>query len=239
MATENFDESAAALPRILYRDRHIAVLYKPSGLATLADRSGAANLWDALPDLLGCKPFLVHRLDKGTSGAMAVALDPSTQATLTRAFSARRVRKFYLAHVMGTPAPPGLSRLIDLPLRPGRKQRFRVAGQRADIVATDNGWSLRSSDGSGHASHTRLRVLAAAANDAKSLVLLEPVTGRTHQLRVHLSWIGHPILGDSLYGRPSSPEQSAPRLELHCHRLVLPGFGSFRAALPDHWSDRA
>lgn len=233
-ATQSHNDESRE-PQLLYRDSDIAVFDKPSGVATLADRSGASNLWDVLPDLLGCKPYLVHRLDKGTSGVMAVALNATTQATLARAFNARQVRKFYLARVVGQPAPPGRSLLIDLPLRPGRKSRFRVAGLRADIVHTTAGWHLSQHDGSGHASRTRLRVLAASADEQTSLVLLEPVSGRTHQLRVHLSWVGHPILGDTLYGQPGSAAQSAPRMELHCHRLVLPGFGSFTAPPPDHW----
>jgi RluA family pseudouridine synthase len=223
------------IPRLIHRDADIVVLDKPSGLATLADRSGAPNLWDALPDLLGCKPYLVHRLDKGTSGVMVVALNPATQATLTRAFNARQVRKFYLARVVGLPSPPGRSLLIDLPLRPGRKSRFRVAGQRADILRLAAGWHLSQYDGSGHESRTRLRTLATTPDERTSLVLLEPISGRTHQLRVHMSWIGHPILGDLLYGQPGSPLQSASRLELHCHRLVVPRFGSFSAPLPGHW----
>ena len=222
-------------PRLIHSDAQIAVFHKPSGVATLADRSGAANLWDLLPDLLGSKPYLVHRLDKGTSGVMVVALNAKTQATLTRAFNARAVRKFYLAQVVGVPAPPGHSQLIDLPLKPGRKSRFRVAGLRANIQRTATGWHLTQHDGSGHESRTRMRTLSAAPDARSSVVLLEPISGRTHQLRVHLSWIGHPILGDTLYGQPGSALQSAPRLELHCHRLVLPGFGSFTAPPPDRW----
>lgn len=221
--------------RLIHRDAHIAILDKPSGVATLADRSGAANLWDSLPDLLGSKPYLVHRLDKGTSGVMVVALDGKTQATLTRAFNARAVRKFYLAHVVGVPASPGRSLLIDLPLKPGRKSRFRVAGLRENIRRTADGWHLSDYDGGGHESRTRFRTLQTAPDARSSFVLLEPISGRTHQLRVHLAWIGHPILGDTLYGQPASALQSAPRLELHCHRLVLPGFGSFSAPLPNRW----
>jgi 23S rRNA-/tRNA-specific pseudouridylate synthase len=63
-------------------------------------------------------------------------------------------------------------------------------------------------------------------------LLLAPRTGRTHQLRVHLSWIGHPILGDRIYGRPDDPAQQADRLYLHAHRIVLPEFGSFSAPVP-------
>ena len=66
-----------------------------------------------------------------------------------------------------------------------------------------------------------------------SLLLAKPITGRTHQIRVHLSWLGHAIVGDHLYGKPDAPEQSAARLMLHCHRIAVPGYGSFSAAGAD------
>lgn len=209
---------------IIYRDHNLAVINKPADVSLLADRSGAPCLWDSLPDLLGCKPYLVHRLDKPTSGALAIALDSTTQKRLTRLFAGRQVSKYYLAKVLGDPGPAGT---IDLPLRKGRKSRYRVAGQRADIVEKNRRWALTAAGGDGHESLTRFRRLA--SSNGQTLLLLAPKTGRTHQLRVHLSWIGHPILGDALYGNPKDPAQQADRLYLHAHRLVLPGFGSFRA----------
>jgi tRNA pseudouridine32 synthase/23S rRNA pseudouridine746 synthase/23S rRNA pseudouridine1911/1915/1917 synthase len=201
-------------------------------VALLADRTGAACLWDALPDRLGTRPYLVHRLDKGTSGVLLVALDRPTQRRLTRAFQARDVRKYYLAWTMGAP-PDGRTRTIDLPLRKGRKSRYRVAGPRDSIRQGPSGWTLGSRDGDGHASLTRLRVLR--RHGERTLVLAAPVTGRTHQIRVHLAWIGYPLLGDHLYGRPGDPAQQAPRLQLHCHRLVVPGYGTFSAETPVDW----
>ncbi len=220
---------------MLYRDEHLVAIAKPADLSLLADRSGAPCLWDALPALLGTKPYLVHRLDKGTSGVLLIGLDQPTQSALTRAFSRRAVRKFYVARVSGHLAAVG-TQAIDLPLKRGRKSRFRVAGQRSAIVRHSRGWTIAAADPDGFASLTRLRVLA--RDGADTLLLLEPLTGRTHQLRVHLSWIGHPILGDTLYGRPGAAEQAAPRLQLHCHRLVVPGFGTFRAPLPSDWTSR-
>lgn len=196
----------------------------------LADRSGAPCLWDVLPDLLGRKPYLVHRLDKPTSGALAIALDQPTQTQLTKAFAARRVGKYYLARVLGDPGPAGI---IDLPLKKGRKSRFRVAGQREDIVAIDRVWQLAPATGDGHRALTRFRRLRQEGN--RSLLLLKPATGRTHQLRVHLAWIGHPLVGDHLYGRPNDPAQQGDRLYLHAHRLVLPGYGAFIAPLAGGW----
>ncbi len=218
--------------RFIHRDARIAILDKPADVSLLADRSGAPCLWDALPDLLGQKPYLVHRLDKPTSGVLAIALDPGTQKQLTRAFAARTVHKFYLAWVRGH---PGKSGVIDLPLKKGRKSRYRVAGQRADISARDGRWQLTDPDPAGHDSETRFRCLQQIED--RSLLLLMPTTGRTHQLRVHLSWIGHPILGDSLYGKPEDPAQQAPRLLLHAHKLVLPETGCFTAPPDAEWLD--
>lgn len=211
---------------LLYRDDRLAVLDKPANASLLADRGGSRGLWDSLPALLGGKPYLVHRLDKGTSGVLLVALDQTTQSRLTRAFQGRQVRKFYLAWVVGV-VDGGRTLSIDLPLRKGRKSRYRVAGQRAAIVRRADGWSLPESGGDGRPSITRLRRLQTSGD--RSLILAMPLTGRTHQLRVHLSWIGHPIVGDHLYGRPGSPDQQAPRLQLHCHRLLVPGYGRFTA----------
>lgn len=220
------------MPEVLHRSGDLAVLNKPAGVSLLADRSGAACLWDRLGEELGSKPYLVHRLDKGTSGVLLVALNARTQRTLTRAFQQRQVRKYYLTWVTG-PFETGRSLAIDLPLRKGRKSRYRVAGERAQIARQAGGWSLRDATDTGHASLTRVRTLYAGAQ--RSLLLAAPVTGRTHQIRVHLAWIGHAILGDHLYGRPSAPQQQAPRLQLHCHRLVVPGFGTFTATPGQDW----
>jgi tRNA pseudouridine32 synthase/23S rRNA pseudouridine746 synthase/23S rRNA pseudouridine1911/1915/1917 synthase len=165
---------------------------------------------------------------------LLIGLDQPTQSTLTRRFNRREVRKFYIARVSGRLDAVG-TLTVDLPLKRGRKSRYRVAGQRSAIERTARGWTIANPDADGLASVTRLRVLA--HDDGSTLLLLQPLTGRTHQLRVHLAWIGHPILGDTLYGRPGAAEQRAARLHLHCHRLVVPGFGTFRAPLPPDWID--
>lgn len=221
--------------QIIHRDRHLAVFNKPANVSMLADRSGEPSLWDILPAVLGTRPYLVHRLDKGTTGVLLVALDRPTQSRLTRGFQQRRVRKYYLAWVTGT---LGTARTlsIDLPLRKGRKSRYRVAGPRDSIRRGERGWALETPTQDGHDALTRIRSLYHVGG--RTLLLASPTTGRTHQLRVHLSWIGHPILGDHLYGRPRAPEQRSPRLQLHCHRLVVPGVGSFNAAPADSWLPR-
>ena len=204
---------------IIHIDSNLAFIDKPPGVSLLADRSGAPCLWESLKAELG-KPYLVHRLDKGTSGVLAVARNRATQARLTRAFHDRLVRKAYLARVTGRMRVRGTG-VIDLPLRPGRKNRYRIAGPRDGIERSGDRWFHAAADG-GHPSRTRFRVLR--RDDQGSCLLLQPVTGRTHQLRVHLSWVGHPIVGDSLYGTPGAPAQRAERLMLHALRLKLPGY---------------
>jgi tRNA pseudouridine32 synthase/23S rRNA pseudouridine746 synthase len=228
------------VPEIIHESAELLVLNKPADVPLLADRSGMPCLWDTLGEHLGRKLFLVHRLDKPTSGVLAIAFTQDCQRRLTRQFQARQVRKYYLAWVRGQMPPAGT---IDLPLKKGRKSRYRVAGARADIVGENGRWALRQAGGEGFASVTRFRTLRLRpglhSGADRSLVLLAPRTGRTHQLRVHLSWIGHPILGDRLYGRPDDPGQAASRLLLHAHRLVLPGTGSFAApAGPDFNPDQ-
>ncbi len=208
---------------VIFENADLLVINKATNVSTLADRSGQACLWDRLRETYPT-PRLVHRLDKGTSGVMAVALNAATQSALTRAFTERRVDKYYVARVVGQLPLDGTG-IIDLPLRKGRKSRYRVAGQRDAIARSGNRWSLPQAN-EGHASLTRCRLVKDGRGDR---VILKPLTGRTHQLRVHLSWIGYPIVGDTLYGKPSAPEQAGERLMLHAHKLTLPGFGSFCA----------
>lgn len=218
---------------VLHRSDDLLVLNKPANVSLLADRTGGPCYWDALKQALGERPpYLVHRLDKGTSGVLLVALNRNAQRALTRAFQQRAVRKFYLAWVVGSVALTA-THTIDLPLKRGRKSRFRVAGPRDQIRRRERRWHLDEPDAAGHPATTRVRTLA--AGEERSLLLLVPRTGRSHQLRVHLSWIGYPIVGDHLYGRPDDPMQHADRLQLHCHRLVVPGFGTFKAAPGAGW----
>ncbi len=221
---------------VLHRSADLLAIDKPSGISLLADRSGAACLWDALRDYLaadGTEPFSVHRIDKGTSGVLLVALTRERQAQLTQAFARREIGKFYVARVVGDVRLGGHSGVIDLPLVKGRKSRFRVAAPRDRIVRHGARWHLTGRSSNGHESLSRLRRLAGNAHH--SLLALQPLTGRTHQLRVHLAWIGHPIIGDHLYGKPAAPEQLWPRLALHCHRIVVNGL-AITAPLPSEFA---
>jgi len=220
------------LPEPLFESAELLVLNKPSGVSLLEDRSGADNLWRALQS--AGKPFLVHRLDKGTSGVLLVAKTQARQSELARLFNAREVRKFYIAKVVGR-FPEAKTIAIHLPLMPGRKSRYRVAGKREDIERVGSEFLLKNPMEGGFDAVTRVRSLGTTGEH--SWLLAQPLTGRSHQLRVHLAWIGHPIVGDHLYGKPNDSGQTADRLFLHCHRLVVPGQGTFRANVPfdDFW----
>ena len=204
---------------MLFDEPGLLAVNKPAGISLFADRHEPAQWWPLLQERFGVV-LPVHRLDKGTSGVLLLARVPALQQHLNRLFLRGGVRKFYVARATGQLRLSGTG-TIDLPLMKGRKSRYRIAGERAAIARQGDRWSLPGQPRpEGHASKTRLRVLATAPGYQR--LLLRPLTGRTHQLRVHLAWIGHPLLGDHLYGRPGDPAQHWPRLALHCHRLVLP-----------------
>ncbi len=234
--------------RVVWRDSGLLVLDKPAGLPVLADRSGAPCLWDALKQDLAperLRPLAVHRIDKGTSGLLLVALDAGVQRSLGAAFESGGIGKWYAA--IGHGVLPDGTLEIDLPLAPGRKSRWRVAGPRHAIVADRvhgrPGYRLAatSTDARAKAARTRVRTVQRHGDD--SLFCVRLLSGRTHQIRVHLAWVGSPLRGDHLYGRAGDPAQAAPRLALHCHRLQLPELSdgvarprSFRAPLPADFS---
>ena len=212
---------------VLYQDEDCIAIEKPSGVSLLRDRAGLPNIFDAIKKQFP-EAKLVHRLDKGTSGVMLVARTKTFQANASRQFAQQEVRKFYVAVVAGH-IPQGRSLTIDLPLKPGRKSRFRVAGLREEIRPQREGWFIDSEDG--HPSITRLRTLE--LGERRSLVLLRPLSGRTHQIRVHLAWIGHPVVGDTLYGAPKSPEQAFSRMLLHSVRVQLSQEYDFASNVPE------
>ena len=213
---------------MLHEDESLLVVDKPGGIALLKDRQDPVCLWEQLRDRYG-KLYLVHRLDKGTSGVLVLAKSQAVQTRLTRAFEQRTVSKHYLAWVDGS-LPIGDTSIADLPLCRGRKSRYRLAGERVRIELTRRCFTVPQ-DREGVAAITRFRGLR--QHGGRTLVAAKPLTGRTHQLRVHLAWLGWPISGDHLYN-PRSRGAPPGDLRLHCAKLVLP-VGRFRAALPAAW----
>lgn len=187
-------------PRILHHDAQIVVVDKPAGLLSVPGRGPhladclIARLARVFPEVL-----LVHRLDRDTSGVMVFALTPAAQRALSAEFEARRTKKVYLARVWGAMAER--SGRIDLPLIVDWPNRPR---QKVDPEA-------------GRPSVTDWR--AVRVEDGTTRVRLMPVTGRTHQLRVHMAAIGHPILGDTIYAEGAA--RDFPRLMLHAESLRI------------------
>jgi 23S rRNA pseudouridine1911/1915/1917 synthase len=176
---------------IVYQDNDIIVVDKPAGLTVHpAPGHPSGTLVNALlaicPDLQGIagtlRPGIVHRLDKDTSGLLVVAKNDRAMRALQAQLAERRVHKTYLALVKGVPSPR--EGQIEAPIGRNPKNRKKMA-----IVE------------GGRESTTRYKVREELPGYA--LLEVEPITGRTHQIRVHLSAIGHPIVGDAVYGRPS------------------------------------
>ena len=193
---------------VVFADDHLLVLNKPSGLLSVPGRGEdkqdclivrAQSQW---PDAL-----TVHRLDMATSGLVVIARGPQVQRTLSQAFALREVHKTYEAVVNGILRSEDSSRadawhdiqmplLIDWPNRPKSK------------IDWDHG----------KPSHTQWRVKSGPPCESATRVEMKPLTGRTHQLRLHMMAIGHAILGDSLYATPEILAKS-PRLLLHAREL--------------------
>ena len=188
---------------IVHEDADLLVINKPAGVVahpTYKQTTGTALnglLWH-LRDRESIAPGILTRLDKDTSGLMIVALSPGVHAAAQRDAAAGRIRKEYLAVVTATPDPRDGT--IDLPLARDQADRRRV------VPAPD-----------GARSETRYHVLAASPHGA--LVRCELVTGRTHQIRVHLSARGWPIAGDRVYG---APDARIDRQALHAWRVAMP-----------------
>ena len=165
----------------MVEDEELIGLNKPPGLLVLPDRYNELlpNLYRLLADELG-SAFIVHRIDRDTSGVVVFAKTLESHAALNAQFQTRRVAKIYLGLVQGQPSPN--EGVIELALTEdeARRGRMRVARR------------------GGKPSQTRYRVLESLGEF--SVLELKPLTGRTHQIRVHLAGIGHPIVGDPLYG---------------------------------------
>ncbi len=196
--------AAAGELAVLHADAACIVVDKPSGLLSVPGRGLdkqdclSRRVQAAWPDAL-----VVHRLDMATSGVWLMARGPAMQRAFSRAFEQQAVDKRYIAVVAGRMTAPATADgwgVIDLPLAPDWPRRPL---QRVDLQ-------------DGRPSMTRWRILEAGAD--RTRLELAPRTGRSHQLRVHLQAIGHPILGDALYA-PPAVQALAPRLLLHACEL--------------------
>jgi 23S rRNA pseudouridine955/2504/2580 synthase len=204
--TEEQIERAEAM--VLTQDPAAIVLNKPPGLATQGG-SGTHEHVDGLLDAFaaeGPRPRLVHRLDKDTSGVLLIARTPGSAAFFSKRFSGRTARKIYWALIVGVPSID--EGLIDLPLA-------KQPGTGGEKMMVDE-------SGQGQAAKTRYRVLDRAGNRA-AWVELQPLTGRTHQLRAHLAAIGHPIVGDGKYGGQDAflSGTISRKMHLHARRLII------------------
>jgi tRNA pseudouridine32 synthase / 23S rRNA pseudouridine746 synthase len=200
----------------VFEDEAVLVLNKPAGISVMGERHETDLV--RMAAAAGEELFPVHRIDKVTSGAVLFVKELRWHGPLTRQFAGRTVGKTYLAIT----APGGLPArgVIDLPLSTGRKSRVRVAAPRASIVADGSRgtWSVPESEVFGHVrTYPSVTTFAAVWQDGRhALLAVRPVTGRRHQIRVHLAWIGHPVEGDPLFG-----PAGAPRTLLHSWRLAF------------------
>jgi 23S rRNA pseudouridine955/2504/2580 synthase len=219
------DEIAYVNEMVIHRDAAAIVVNKPPGLATQGGTKTNVHLdglLDGLANEKGERPKLVHRLDKDTSGALLLARTPRAAAAFSKSFSSRTARKVYWALVIDVPEIR--DGYIDLPLakQPGT-----------------GGEKMHVDESNGLPSKTRYRVIERAGSRA-AWVELQPHTGRTHQLRVHMAAIGHPIVGDGKYGGPDAFLTGSISRKLHLHarriRIDHPDGGKIDvvAELPDH-----
>lgn len=202
---------------LLWQDEHLLVCNKPAGLTvhpcpSCPEHPLVQRLLGRFPQLArleGQRPGIVHRLDKDTSGLLLVALTEPDRLALSAAFARREVGKEYLALVRGLPPARGE---CHEPL--GRHPTAKV---KMCVLPESRG---------GRSAHTQWRVLWSAPDNGISLLAVRIHTGRTHQIRVHLAHVGHPLLGDRLYAPPAVRDM-APRQMLHAWRLTFshPGTG--------------
>jgi 23S rRNA pseudouridine955/2504/2580 synthase len=222
------DEESFAREMVIHKDRDALVLNKPPGLATQGGTKTTQHvdgLLDALQFEAEGRPKLVHRLDKDTSGALLVARNARAAAFFAKAFSGRTAKKIYWALVVGVPSIDDGT--IELPIakQPG------TGGEKMH-VDEENGQAARS----------RYRVIERAGNSC-CWVELQPFTGRTHQLRVHMAAIGHPIVGDGKYGGAAAFLTGGISRKMHLHarriRVDHPDGGRIdqTAELPHHFAE--
>ncbi len=231
---------------VIYKDEHIIALNKPPGLAVQGG-SGQTRHVDGLAEALkfgvDARPKLVHRLDKDTSGLLLLARTGRAAAGLAKAFQSRDTTKIYWAAVAGTPKPAEGTLQTGLIKAPGHGPHG--AGEKMISIHPSD---VAATEGAKRAT-TDYKVITSAAKRA-AWVALSPITGRTHQLRVHMAELGAPIVGDGKYGTNSQTNEGdgwgaqlggeiSRKLHLHARSLFLkhPVTGkalSFTAPLPEH-----
>lgn len=205
---------------VLYEDDDLVVIHKPAGMAVHAGAgishgtvvNALLHRFSELSKAGGeLRPGIVHRLDRLTSGVLLVAKNDAAHLRLARQFAGRKVRKTYIALVHGVPSPGRSGRSVvcegatwtrlEMPIRRDRRHRIRMTARGRE----------------GRAAQTDFRVLRQWPGF--SLLEVRIATGRTHQIRVHLSVIGHPVVGDALYGAPAQP--ALPRVFLHAREITF------------------
>ncbi|BBE73311.1 RluA family pseudouridine synthase [Oharaeibacter diazotrophicus] len=210
------------IARILHRDSHMLIVDKPAGIPVHAGFGGGETLdahFEALRFGLPNPPALAHRLDRDTSGCLVLGRHRRATAELGALFATQKVEKTYLAVVCGAVADD--AGMIDAPLA-------KVAHERRS-------WWMKV-DPAGQPSRTEWRVVA--RGERLTVVDLSPKTGRTHQLRVHMAHLGHPIVGDGVYGGDLARGVDK-HLHLHARRVVVPFLKKkppvvAEAPVPDH-----
>ena len=225
------EDTKALIDSIIYKDQHVLVIDKPAGLAV----QGGSGTTHHLDMMLGAlkldtdeRPRLVHRLDKDTSGVLVLARTRKAATFLGNAFQTKDVRKIYWAVVVGVPAKP--EGKIDLPL--SKKQSGSSGNEKVWVDEYE-----------GKKAITLYRTIEAAGKSA-AWVEMEPITGRTHQLRVHMLALGTPILGDGKYGGQDAflgGAEIAKKLHLHARAISFPNPGGgntvVSASLPPHMKE--
>jgi len=214
----------------LWQDEEILVIDKPAGLPTQPGAGIKVSLVEAVERDFGFRPFLVHRLDKGTAGCIIVARNARSASRWTEMIAGREVGKFYRAAVAGYPR--GGSGLFDSDVR-----------VRGEAKAARTAWSLLGSFGKAAVTDSGATAEGNTEGAPRfSLLELELGTGRTHQIRLQLSAAGMPILGDDAHGdfalnKNLKKTAGLKRLLLHATRLVLPGRGIVESPEPPHFSE--
>lgn len=227
---DGIDEGTHTMVRswVIYKDKDILILNKPYGLPVQGGSGVRKHLDMYLPALqyeMDAPPKLVHRLDRDTSGVLVLARSREAAAQLQKGFANKRLRKTYLALVMGVP----------------KQYQGEIVSRMEKAVRGKDSREVVASGKDGKAAVTRYKVREAMARKF-ALMELEPVTGRTHQLRVHMAELHCPILGDGKYGGKEAfvrgSVEIANKLHLHAWKIEIPlaqgKVLTVRAPLPEH-----